>query len=183
MNGTLLDKTAQVSKESTVELSAWVVQAQSGDNSAFEELVRRTRGLVKKTAYPLLRADQVDDAVQESYLVVYQKIHHLRDPGAFQAWLVRIVLHVCYAIRKKTPLVAEVEDLAVSEDTTRQVDQRLELKAALDQLKDDDRNILILREFLQLSYDEIAYALRLPVGTVRSRIHNGRKKLAVILKR
>ncbi len=178
MIGALLANPTNVTSGTTIELSAWVRQAQTGDNSAFEELVRRTRGLVKKTAFPLLRADQVDDAVQESYLVVYQKIHHLRDPDAFQAWLVRIVLHVCYAIRKKTPLVAEVEDLVVTDDTTRQVDQRIDLKAALDQMKEDDRNILILREFLQLSYEEIAYALRLPVGTVRSRIHNGRKKLA-----
>ena len=165
------------------ELVAWVRRAQEGDTSAFDELVRRTRGLVKKTAFPLVRPDQVDDAVQETYLVVYQKLHHLRDPEAFQAWLVRIVLHACYAIRRKTPLLAEADERARSEDHTTEVTHRLDLKAALGRLKEDDRNILILREMLSLSYDEIAYALRLPVGTVRSRLHYGRKKLAEMLGR
>lgn len=165
------------------ELSAWVLRAQEGDASAFEELVRRTRGLVRKTAYPLLRPDQVEDALQEAYLVVYQKLHHLRDPRAFQGWLVRIVLHVSYTIRKKTPLLAEADERAGSEDDSVAVAQRLDLKDALNRLKEDDRNILILREFLSMPYEEIAYSLRLPVGTVRSRLHYGRKKLAEMLGR
>lgn len=53
---------------------------------------------------------------------------------------------------------------------------------ALGLLKADDRNILILREVLELSYEEISLALRLPIGTVRSRLHYGRKKLAELLK-
>jgi RNA polymerase sigma-70 factor (ECF subfamily) len=169
----------------SAELIAWVKRAQEGDASAFDELVRRTQGLVKKTAYPLLRPDQVDDALQETYLVVYQKLHHLRDPQAFQAWLVRIVLHVCYAIIKKTPLLADPDASAETggTDESLALTQKLDLKAALARLKEDDRNILILREMLGLSYDEIAYALRLPVGTVRSRLHYGRKKLAEMLGR
>jgi RNA polymerase sigma-70 factor (ECF subfamily) len=167
----------------SAELSAWVKRAQEGDASAFDELVRRTQGLVKKTAYPLLRPDQVEDALQEAYLVVYQKLHHLRDPEAFQAWLVRIVLHVCYAIAKKTPLLAHDVPEGRSEDDSVALTQKLDLKAALARLKEDDRNILILRELLSMSYDEIAYALRLPVGTVRSRLHYGRKKLAELLGR
>ena len=167
------------------ELAAWVRRAQEGDASAFDELVRRTQGLVRKTAYPLVRPDQVEDAHQEAYLVVYQKLHHLREPEAFQAWLVRIVLHVCYAIARKTPPLAraEAEVEAGAQDSTLALTQKLDLKAALARLKEDDRNILILREMLGLSYDEIAYALRLPVGTVRSRLHYGRKKLADLLGR
>lgn len=166
---------------SQAELAAWVKRAQEGDASAFDELVRRTQGLVRKTAYPLLRPDQIDDALQESYLVVYQKLHHLRDTGAFQAWLVRIVLHVCYAIAKKTPLVAEADNRATGGDEANTITSKLDLRAALARLKEDDRNILILREMLGLSYEETAYALRLPVGTVRSRLHYARQKLAKLL--
>ena len=162
-------------------LSTWVRRAQAGDSSAFETLVERTRGLVRKTAYPLLRDDQVEDVVQETYLIAYQKLHHLRDPQAFQGWLVRIALHVTYSVRKKTPLLAEPDQHVSSPDSTLAATQRLDLKSALSLLKEDDRNILILREMLQLSYDEISMALRLPVGTVRSRIHYGRKKLAELL--
>lgn len=168
---------------SSGELTEWVQQAQQGNATAFDELVRRTQGLVRKTAFPLLRADQIDDAVQESYLVVYQKLHHLRDASAFQAWLVRIVLHVCYAIIRKTPLVAQIDEKASVTDETRRVADKLDLKAALARLKEEDRSILILREMLGMSYEEVAYALRLPIGTVRSRLHYGRKKLAELLDR
>lgn len=162
--------------ESQRELVEWVRLAQEGDVPAFEELVERTTGLARKTAFPLLRPHQVDDAVQEAYLVVFQKIHHLQKPEAFQAWLARIVIHVCYALRKKTPLTAEPDDVS-SPDTTASVATKLDLRAALNQLKEEDRNVLIMREFLKLSYEEIAYATRLPLGTVRSRLHYGRKKL------
>lgn len=174
---------AGLNETSSVEpLANWVKRAQSGDNYAFEQLVHRTRGLVRKTAYPLLRDDQVEDVVQETYLVAYRKLHHLRDAEAFQAWLVRIALHVTYALRKKTPLLAEPDQEVPSPDSTVAASHRLDLKTALNQLKEDDRNILILREMLQLSYEEISVALRLPVGTVRSRLHYGRKKLAEILR-
>ena len=78
--------------------------------------------------------------------------------------------------------VAEPDQEVPSPDSTVAASHRLDLRTALNQLKEDDRNILILREMLQLSYEEISVALRLPVGTVRSRLHYGRKKLAEILR-
>ncbi len=163
-----------------VELTELVKMAQQEDRSAFEEIVRRTTGLARKTAFGVVRPHQVDDVVQDAFLTVYQKLHHLRDPAAFQAWLARIVLHACYALRKKSPSIAEPEDVPAP-DTTAGVAGKLDLRAALDQLKEEDRNVLIMREFLKFSYEEIAYATRLPVGTVRSRLHYGRKKLKGIL--
>jgi RNA polymerase sigma-70 factor (ECF subfamily) len=162
-------------------LAEWVRRAQRGEAAAFDELLSRSKGLARKTAYPLLPAHQLDDALQEAYLTVFQKLHYLRDPLAFQAWLVRIVLHVAYAMRKKAPPRVEAEGRLRSEDGAAAVARRLDLKAALERLKEDDRNILILRELLGMSYEEIAYALRLPLGTVRSRLHHGRKKLAALL--
>lgn len=162
-------------------LTDWVKQAQKGERLAFEQVVRLTEGLARKTAYPLLRPHQVDDAVQEAYLLVFQKIQHLRKPEAFQAWLCRIVLHVCYALKKKTPLTAEPDEAVSVPDSTDAVDDHMVLRQALAQLSEESRNILILREFLKLDYEEIAYALKLPVGTVRSRLHYGRKKLGKIL--
>jgi len=164
-----------------VPLEEWVKDAQSGNRQAFEQLVKQTEGLARKTAYPILRPHQVDDAVQEAYLVVFQKIHHLRKPEAFQAWLCRIVLHVCYAMKKKTLPTAEVEDEGSAPDPTAQVDTQMALQKALEQVSEESRNVLILREFLQLDYEEISYALNLPMGTVRSRLHYGRKKLAKLL--
>lgn len=164
-----------------VSLAEWVKEAQAGERKAFEQLVRQTEGLARKTAYPLLPPHLVDDAVQEAYLVVFQKIGLLRDPRAFQAWLCRIVLHVCYALQKKNPATSEFEDQAESADPTEQVTTQMVMRDALAKLSEDSRNVLIMREFLGLDYEEISYALKLPIGTVRSRLHYGRKKLANLM--
>ena len=175
----LLPKPKQIANPKT-ELNELVKMAQQEDRAAFEEVVRRTTGLARKTAYGLVRPHEVDDVVQEAYLTVYQKLHHLRDPKAFQAWLARIVLHACYALRKKAPIVADPDDVSTP-DTTEHLATRMDLRAALAELKEDDRNVLIMREFLKFSYEDIAYATRLPIGTVRSRLHYGRKKLKALL--
>lgn len=179
MRLSLLPKPKQITGPKT-ELNELVRMAQQEDRTAFEEVVKRTTGLARKTAFPLVKPHQVDDVVQEAYLTVYQKLHHLRDPKAFQAWLARIVIHACYALRKKTPAVAEPDDVAAP-DTTDPVATRLDLRAALNKLKEEERNVLIMREFLKFSYEEIAYVTRLPVGTVRSRLHYGRKKLKELM--
>ena len=163
------------------ELTELVVMAQAEDRSAFEEVVRRTAGLARKTAFGLVRPHQVDDVVQEAYLTVFEKLHHLRDPKAFQAWLVRIVLHTCYALKKKTLVLAEPEEVSTP-DTTDHIATRMDLRTALAELREEERDVLIMREFLKFSYDDIAYALRLPVGTVRSKLHYGRKKLKKLKK-
>ena len=163
------------------DLTDWVRMAQDGHPGAFEEVMSRTQGLARKTAFPLVRPDQVDDAVQEAFLIVFQKLHHLQKPEAFQAWLSRIVIHACHAIRKMTPEVSDQVETATTPDSAEQLVTRLDLRSALQQLKEEERQVLVLREFLKYSYEEVAYVTRLPVGTVRSRLHYGRKKLAKLM--
>ncbi len=158
----------------------WVVAAQNGDNSAFEELVRRTQDLARTTAYPVVGPDQMDDAVQEAYLIAYRKLHLLRDPKAFAAWLVRIVLRVSYGLRGSKP-TKELREVNSQPDFSTNSVARLDLDMALARLKAKDRDILIMRELLRFSYEEIAYTFRLPLGTVRSRLHHARLKLADLM--
>ena len=168
-------------RDSKAKLTNWVKQAQDGDKKAFEQVVRLTESLARKTAFPAIRSDLVEDVVQEAYLVVFQKLHHLRKPEAFQAWLCRIVLNVCHAVRKRHPPTAELDEQAQSPDSTIRVDNHSAMREALGKLSEESRNALIMREFLKMEYEEIAYALNLPVGTVRSRLHYGRKKLAKLV--
>ena len=177
----MMDISSTSNPQSQIPVDHGFKQAQEGDRQAFEQVVQRTESLARKTAYPLLYPHQVDDAVQEAYLVVFQKIHHLRKPEAFQAWLCRIVLHVCYALKKKCPPTEELNEQAGVADSTLAVDNQSMIRQALSQLSEDCRNVLILREFLHLDYEEISFALNLPLGTVRSRLHYGRKKLEKIL--
>lgn len=161
-------------------LESLVKRAQRGDADALEEVISATFRLVRKLAAPLLPACAVDDAVQETYLIVVQKLHYLQNPAAFRSWLSRIALHVCYGWRRKSRPTEELSEAHAVTDLA-QSDQRLRLQSALNVLSKNDRDILILREYLGLSYEEIADVLVLPEGTVRSRLFNARKRLRELL--
>lgn len=160
-----------------------VRRAKSGESHAMDELVRSTYRLVRKVAAPLLPASAVDDAVQETYLLVIQKIHLLEHPAAFRGWLSRIALHVCYGWRRRLKPTESLQAEQATEDGTSQAHTKLDLRAALGALPQRDRDILILREYLGLSYEELADALRLADGTVRSRLFHARKKLKALLEK
>ena len=155
-----------------------VRQAQSGDRSAFEELVSRTEKMVRKIAYSTVGPELVDDAFQESYLLVLRKLGQLKTPEAFISWFSRIVLHVCYDLRKGLAREVDLAENHSAPDHADRVTANVSVHRALEQLQREDRELLILRELLELSYDEVAAALRIPVGTVRSRLHKARKKLS-----
>lgn len=173
--------TNSTQNDAHAQLTEWVVSAQQGDKDSFEKIMARTVGLARKTAFPLVGPDQVEDAVQEAFLTVYRKLHYLQKPEAFQAWLSRIVIHACYALRKKEQPTSESQDESSRADHAEGVVAKLDLRRALSTLSEDDRNVLIMRDFLKFSYEEVAYATRLPVGTVRSKLHYSRKKLRELL--
>ncbi len=161
------------------ELEQLVIQAQAGNQQSFEQLFYKTHNLARKVAYSIVGSTLAEDAVQESYLLVFQKLRQLKDPAAFRGWLSRLVLHTCYRIAKKRPNELELPSEEVeAPDQSQSVIDSLFLKQGLSRLQPKDRDILILRELLGLSYEEVAFALSLPLGTVRSRLHSARKHLA-----
>ena len=165
-------------REDREHLLKIVRQAQSGDRSAFEELVKRTEKMVRKIAYSTVGPELVDDAFQESYLLVLRKLGQLKTPEAFISWFSRIVLHVCYDLRKGKAREVDLAEHHSAPDHADSVSANVSVHRALAQLQREDRELLILRELLELSYEEVATALRIPVGTVRSRLHKARKKLS-----
>lgn len=170
-------------EQAAKELEAYVKEAQAGDHKAFEELVNRTHRLLRKVALPLLPASAVDDVLQETYILMYRKLHYLKRPEAFRAWITRIALNVCYNWRRKVAPVEELEPEAVAGAPDPEPLDVVAIRSALSELKDKDRNIIILREYLAMSYEEIAEALDLAEGTVRSRLFYARKKLKDLLEK
>ena len=165
------------------DLEALVLRVQQGDQEAFQELFYETHLLARKVAVAVVGPQNVDDAIQESYLLVYRKLPQLQDPGAFRGWLSRLVLHVCYRMNTKVKETAELEEeQSQAPDASQTVVDSLFLRQGLMRLKQAERDILVLRELLGLTYEETAFALKLKVGTVRSRLHAARKHLAERLK-
>ena len=169
-------------KQQSPDFESLVKRAQDGERAAYEELVRETTGLVKKITYTTVGRQLCEDAYQETYLIVFKKLRQLKNPSAFPGWVGRIALHVCYDLRKKVKLEEELPDDTSSPDHADSVLDTMSLRKALTQLHDRDREVILLREYLEMSYEQVAHALRVPVGTVRSRLNKARKTLMKRLK-
>lgn len=161
-------------------LEILMTAAQKGDLHAFEAVVEQTHGGLRKVAITVVPTSQVEDVVQEAYLTAFQKLGCLRDPSAARAWLTRIVLNIAYdwARRSKHEPTARSE---VPEAPAPEPLDLVILRDALNTLSRNDRNILILREYLEMSYDEIASVLELSEGSVKSRLFYARKRMREVL--
>lgn len=162
-------------------LESLVLSAQRGDPLAFEDLVKSTHLLLRKVALPLVPASAVEDVIQETYATAYQKLACLKSPPAFLTWLTRIALHICYDWRRRAENQRVDVGRKVSEGIAPEPLDVVSLRQALDTLNPADRNILILREYLELSYEEIGQILDLPSGSVKSRLFYARKRLKEVL--
>jgi RNA polymerase sigma-70 factor (ECF subfamily) len=152
----------------------WVVQLQSGQAEALEPLIQHTQDRGWHIAYSILQNRQeVEDALQDAYLSVYQNIHQLREPKAFWGWFKRILVHRCLHLRQQTPLQV-LEEVAIEPEPS---EQKLDVQQAFQRLSPADRTVLGLREVLDYPYEQIAQLLQVPLSTVKTRLHNARTRL------
>jgi RNA polymerase sigma-70 factor (ECF subfamily) len=168
----------------------------SGPRQAEEQLVRETgaetdlpalvqshHAVVYRYAFRLSRnAADAEDLSQQAFLIAQRKIHQLREPDRARAWLLAVV-RSCFlkGVRKARPMAAQDVDLLVEHvpDRTHVPDQidRQEVADALDELPDEFRLVLLMFYFEELSYQEIAEQLEVPMGTVMSRLSRAKGHL------
>lgn len=147
----------------------------SGDRDAFGALATQSLPRLVGTAGLILgRLDLAEDAAQESLVRAWRDLPSLRDPDRFDAWLYRVLVRACQdeASRARRLPTAElaVEPAATLNDSAAAMAERDAIGAGLRRLSLEQRTVLVLRYYLDLSYDEMAVALRVPVGTVKSRV-------------
>lgn len=144
------------------------------DKELFVDEISAHGDMLYRVAWSILRNDEAcKDALQETALKAWEKRHTLRELSRFRAWITRILVNACYdMLRKKRPLVS-IED--VPEPSAPPPDPMLAL--AIEALPEKQRLPIILFYSEGMSYSEIADALKLPVPTVRSRLHTGREML------
>ena len=179
--------------------AAIVRKVLGGDANAFETLVLEYEKNVYNIALRMTgNSEDAADMTQEAFIKSYNSLQSFRGDSKFSVWLYRIVSNVCLDFlrsKNRRPTVSlSVED-DDGEDTQLDVadesqspelllDRKLtrdSVRRGLDSLPPDYRQILLLREIQGLSYDEIAQALSLEVGTVKSRIFRARKRLCTFL--
>lgn len=175
-----------------------LTRARRGDVAAFEELVR----LYEKRVYAVaLRSsgnpEDADDIVQEVFLRAWRSIESFRGDSGFSTWLFRITMNLCvdharhrHAQPQTQPIVTDDETERPIPDTTPTPEEHLdnrelgrELAAALAEVSEEHRRIVLLRDVSGMSYTEIAEVLEISEGTVKSRLSRARIALRKVLLR
>lgn len=170
-------------------LAPLVERARRGETAAFEEIVRTMQGPIRAFARRMMRdAHLGDDAAQEIFIRMWRGIRRHEPRGRFIAWSFTVARNTCIELlrkEKRTPTPVEADDVArnlsPSSDEAASHDLRTVVNDALAGLDEPYRSTFILRE-TGLAYEELAEALECPVGTVRSRLHEARKRLAAQLR-
>jgi RNA polymerase sigma-70 factor (ECF subfamily) len=185
-----MNEAARRSYEGADEEAALIRGAQAGDAKAFAEIVRRYQRAIYRLAYGLTRnPSDADDLAQETFLRAYQALGRFRVGEPMYPWLARIATNQAFSLfrsrrrRPETALEPLVEaglqwsggdDPAVE---TAEREHRAKLEQSFAELKPEHQAVLVLRVMQDLSYEEIAQALHVPVGTVMSRLSRARAEL------
>ena len=168
----------------------WIQSARNGDQAAFGQLVIKYQKRVYALTVRMCPTPELaEEAAQETFLSAWQGLPFFRGDSAFSTWLYRLASNACVDLLRKEgrhqgpslddeAVSAEVPDTRPTpEAAAEQKELRAQIEAGLRTLSPEHREVLILREIQQLSYDEIADALSLDLGTVKSRISRGRRQL------
>ena len=163
-----------------------------GDQAAWDTVVQQNWRRVFNVAYKFVgRHDEAEDLTQDVFVKIFKALATFDRRANFQTWLISISRNLCIdhyrSARKERELVdrgVDAGDLAVASTdidpltALERSDRRAFLRRAMDTLAPTLRSAVMLRDIQELSYQEIAHQLKLPEGTVKSRINRGRLELA-----
>ena len=163
-----------------------VIRAQRGDEGAFTSLAVAVGDRLHAVAHRILRdTDLAEDATQQALLNVWRDLPQLRDPARFDAWSYRLLVRACYAEARRTRSASNLRLLPAREpmgaDGTSMVIDRDQLERGFRRLSIDHRAVVVLHHYLDLPLSEVAEALGIPEGTVRSRLHYAMRGLRAAL--
>jgi RNA polymerase sigma-70 factor (ECF subfamily) len=164
-----------------------VERAQLGDESAYAALAVRIADRMYAAAHHILRdTSSAEDAAQQAMIDIWRMLPQLKDPDRFQAWAYRIVVRAAYTEARRARLwglraAAAPHDRAFAPDHATHVADRDQLERGFQRLPIEHRTVVVLKHYAGLSNAEIADALNIPEGTVRSRLHYSIKTLRAAL--
>ena len=179
------------------EEQRWIAAARNGDQESFEKLVRLYEKRVFSLTSRMCRnSADAEEAAQEAFLAAWQALPAFRGDASFATWLYRLVSNACVDILRREgrhqvmagPSLDDEESSPEPPDKSpsphalaERAELRRQIEAGLAALPPECRQVLILREIHQCTYDEIAQICSIDLGTVKSRINRGRKRLRKIL--
>lgn len=168
-----------------------IERARRGDEAAFEAVVRRHKNRIYRTCLAMLGDPvEADEAAQDVFVRLYDNFRKFRGESRLSTWLYRVAFNGCAdRLRKSRSERMDRTELAgMDPPSSDRPDRWLEeketaarLRRALDELPEEFREVVILRELEGCDYAEISEILDVPIGTVESRLFRGRQKLKDLL--
>lgn len=188
--------------ERNLEDQVLITRAQEGDRSAFNTLIRKHEARAYQYAYRLTRnQEEAADVVSEAFVRVYNALHNFKGQSAFSTWLYRILTNCYLDTRKKGKnrtvvsleavlhtsegdMERQIEDPSLTPHEEAERDEReTRVEDAVGLLPEYQRAMIVMYHAEMMSYEEIAAALDLPLGTVKSRLNRARLSLRELLVR
>lgn len=174
--------------------SQLILSAREGDRRAFELLVLRYQDRLYAAMVQVTgSADEAEDVVQEAFVRAFLKLDTFQNNSQFFTWLYRIAFNSALSRLRRRKGVSSLDQVreTVGDEPIDEGDgpdgrmlqeERVRMvRLALEQMTDDHRTILILREMEEQAYEDIAEILQISIGTVRSRLNRARAALRIIL--
>lgn len=177
----------------------WLEKSRDGDVESFERLIGKHQEKIYNIAYRIMgNQEDAKDAAQEALIKIYKNIGRFRGDSGFSTWVYRIAVNACKdELRKKKNNVISLDKEIETEDGSYKKeladksllpDELLEqaelseiIQGSIQELPEQNRVAIVLRDIQGFSYEDISKVLDCPVGTVKSRINRGRKLLRDIL--
>lgn len=162
-----------------------VSRVRAGARGEFEVLVRRHNQRLYRAARAIMKSDdEAEDIVQQAWLEVFRHLDQFRGDAAFTTWATRITVNAGINHARKRPVIAEVQDAVADEkpdDDLERAELGKLLEQSLDRLPQGNREVMVLRDVLELDTAETAAMLGLSEEAVRVRLHRARAAVAADL--
>ncbi len=172
-----------------IQESSWVAASQRGDAAAFNRLVLKWEKKVYNIAVRMLQnREEAAEASQEIFLLAFKNIRRFREDARFSTWLYRIALNHCITQRRHRPRgihlsiddkntdISTINQMRVAETQVGQLlrsEQKNKVLEAVMHLQPDQQAVIELKFFQEMTFDEIAAILSIPVSTIKSRLYSG----------
>ncbi len=176
-----------------------VEQAVNENSEAFGEIVKRWERKIFALCFGMLnREDEAKDAAQETFIAAFRNLKNFRGDAKVSSWLHRIAINQCLTTKRRTKSRSEsfidddenqnekifVAPARISPSRTTEQNERLKfVRQAVQSLPSDLRQVIVMKEFEDMTFQEIADTLELPLSTVKSRLYTALKQLRMKLEK